>query len=102
VAARRGGGVRLYWEVARRGFRRYATYRAATAAGVFTNTIFGFMRAYMFVALFAVQSDVAGYDVSDGLTYTFATQGMTSSFTGCHRIWGGRPTMRSFAASLRL
>jgi ABC-2 type transport system permease protein len=68
--------VRLYWEVARRGFRRYATYRAATVAGVFTNTIFGFMRAYMFVALFAVQSDVAGYDVSDGLTYTFATQGM--------------------------
>ncbi|MBV9255191.1 MAG: ABC transporter permease, partial [Actinobacteria bacterium] len=33
--------MRLYWEVARRGFRRYATYRAATVAGVFTNSVFG-------------------------------------------------------------
>ena len=26
--------MRLYWEVARRGYQRFATYRAATVAGV--------------------------------------------------------------------
>lgn len=68
--------MRLYWEVAVRGFRRYATYRGATVAGVFTNTIFGFMRAYVYLALFAIQPEVGGFDVRDTLTYTFATQGM--------------------------
>lgn len=66
----------LYWQVARRGFARYATYRAATFAGVFTNTVFGFMRAYVMVALFAVRPEVGGYSLSDALTYTFVTQGM--------------------------
>lgn len=66
----------LYWQVARRGFARFATYRAATFAGVFTNTVFGFMRAYVMVALFAVRPEVGGYDLRDALTYTFVTQGM--------------------------
>lgn len=34
------------------GFRRYATSRAATLAGVFTSTVFGFMRAYAMVVMF--------------------------------------------------
>ena len=68
--------MRLYLEVALRGFRRYATYRGATVAGVFTNTIFGFMRAYVYVALFTSRVEVGGYDLRDALTYTFTTQGM--------------------------
>ncbi len=68
--------MRLYWEVARRGFRRFATYQAATVAGVFTNTIFGFMRAYVMIALFAARPDVGGYDLTDALTYTFLAQGL--------------------------
>ena len=44
--------MRLDWEIARRGYRRYAAYPAATAAGVFTNTIFGFMLAYILLAVF--------------------------------------------------
>jgi ABC-2 type transport system permease protein len=68
--------LRLYWEVARRGFRRYATYRGATFGGVFTNTIFGFLRAYVFVALFAAAPHIAGYDLSAALTYTFLVQGL--------------------------
>lgn len=71
--------ARLYWEVARRGFRRYATYRAATFAGIFTNTVFGFLRAYVFVALFAVRSVVGGYDARDALTYTFVAQGLLAT-----------------------
>lgn len=69
--------MRLWWEVARRGFRRYATYRWATAAGVFTNTIFGFIRAYVFVAMFAalpLAQRAGGYTLRDALTYTFLAQ----------------------------
>ena len=67
--------LRLYWEIARRGYRRYATYRGATFAGVFTNTIFGFMRAYVLIALFRSRPHVGGYDIADALTYTWLTQG---------------------------
>lgn len=68
--------MRLYWEIARRGYRRYATYRAATLAGVLTNTIFGFMRAYVLVALFRARDDVAGFSAADALSYVFLTQGL--------------------------
>lgn len=67
--------ARLYWEVAVRGYRRYATYRGATFAGVFTNTIFGFMRAYVLIALFTARPHAGGYTVTDALTYTWLTQG---------------------------
>lgn len=68
--------MRLWWEVARRGFRRYATYRWATFAGVFTNTVFGFIRAYVLIALFAAVPRIGAYDRSDALTYTFLVQGL--------------------------
>jgi ABC-2 type transport system permease protein len=76
--------MRLYWEVARRGFRRYATYRGATLAGIFTNTVFGFIRAYILIALFAIRPVVGGYGISDALTYTFVTQGLIATVA----IWG--------------
>ena len=49
-------GGRLYAVVAVGGFRRYATYRVATAAGVFTNTVFGFIMAYTYTALWDAAS----------------------------------------------
>jgi ABC-2 type transport system permease protein len=75
AAAGRGATPRLYWEVARRGFRRYATYRAATAAGIFTNTVFGFMRAYVLLAMYASVTRVGGFDTADAMTYVFLGQG---------------------------
>ncbi len=36
----------LYAAVAVGGFRRYSSYRAATLAGIFTNTVFGVILAY--------------------------------------------------------
>jgi ABC-2 type transport system permease protein len=68
--------VRLYWEVARRGFRRYSTYRAATVAGVATNTIFGLIRAYILIAVFRQRTTVGSFDVTDAITFTFVTQGL--------------------------
>ncbi len=68
--------MRLYVEVARRGFRRYATYRAATAAGVFTNTVFGFIQAYVLLAVHRARPEVGGFDAAETLTYVFLTQGL--------------------------
>jgi ABC-2 type transport system permease protein len=68
--------VRLYWEVARRTFRRMTTYRAATFAGIFTNTVFGFLLAYVMVAVFQQRSTVGSFDLTDALTFTFVAQGM--------------------------
>jgi ABC-2 type transport system permease protein len=76
--------VRVYWEFARIGFKRYATYRSATAAGVFTNTIFGFMLASIQVAIFATRGRVAGYDATEAVTYVWMTQGMLAAVA----VWG--------------
>ncbi len=68
--------MRLWWEVARRGFRRYATYRWATFGGAFTNSVFGFLRAYVLIAMFEVTGRISGYSIADALTYSFVTQGL--------------------------
>src|SRR3954464_2970597 len=70
------GAVRLDWEIAKRGWRRYASYPWATAAGVFTNTIFGFIQAYILLAVYRHRSDVGGYDTSDTLTYVWLVQAL--------------------------
>ncbi|WP_246354673.1 hypothetical protein [Nocardioides ungokensis] len=41
----------LHVAVARRAFRRYSTYRAATLAGIFTNSAFGVIYSYAYLAL---------------------------------------------------
>jgi ABC-2 type transport system permease protein len=66
--------VRLDWEIAKRGWRRYAAYPWATAAGVFTNTIFGFIQAYILLAVYRHRTDVGGYDVRDTVTYVWLAQ----------------------------
>ena len=45
------------------GFRRYASYRQATLAGAFTNTVFGVIKiSILFPAASAAGGTVAGYD----------------------------------------
>jgi ABC-2 type transport system permease protein len=79
-----GADLRLYWEVARRGYRRWATYRGATLAGIFTNSVFGFMRAYVLLALFHSRPHAGGYSAADALTYTWLTQAALMTVY----IWG--------------
>lgn len=67
--------MRLYWEVARATARRLTTYRAATAAGVFTNTVFGFVLSYVLLAVVR-ERPIDGFDATDAVTFTFVTQGM--------------------------
>jgi ABC-2 type transport system permease protein len=66
--------VRLDWEIAKRGWRRYAAYPWATVAGIFTNTIFGFIQAYILLAAYRHRTDVGGYDVRDTVTYVWLAQ----------------------------
>jgi len=68
--------VRLDWEIAKRGWRRYAAYPWATAAGVFTNTIFGFIQAYVLLAVFHNRAHVGNYDASDTVTYVWLAQAL--------------------------
>jgi ABC-2 type transport system permease protein len=68
--------VRLDWELAKRGYRRHAAYPMATAAGAFTNTIFGFMQAYILLAVFRNRTDVGGYDATDAITYVWLAQAL--------------------------
>ncbi|NGO72686.1 ABC transporter permease [Streptomyces boncukensis] len=71
--------LRLYFAVAISGFRRYATYRVATVAGVFTNTVFGFILAYTFVALWSVRPDLGGYDQVQALTFVWTGQALLAT-----------------------
>ncbi|MFI6334827.1 ABC transporter permease [Streptomyces sp. NPDC050535] len=70
------GTGRLYAAVAAGAFRRHATYRAATAAGVFTNTVFGLILAYTFTALWDEKPHLGGYDQAQALTYVWLGQSL--------------------------
>jgi ABC-2 type transport system permease protein len=88
--------VRVYWEVARRAYRRQSTYRVATVAGVFTNTVFGFILASVLIAVFRERPSIGGFDSRDAVTFTFVSQGLlmvvfllTSGDEISDRIMGG-------------
>jgi ABC-2 type transport system permease protein len=68
---------RLAIELIRRGYRRHATYRAGTVAGIATNTIFGLLRgAILTAAIAAAAQPIAGYDRERALTYVWLGQAL--------------------------
>ncbi|MCX4526049.1 MULTISPECIES: ABC-2 family transporter protein [unclassified Streptomyces] len=69
----------LYTAVAAGGFRRYATYGTATAAGVFTNTVFGFIVAYTYIALWDERPGLGGYDQAQALTFVWVSQSLLAA-----------------------
>ncbi|MFC4088380.1 ABC transporter permease [Micromonospora sp. GCM10011541] len=66
------------------GFRRHATYRQAALAGVVTNTVFGFLRCYIFLAVAGTAGSVAGYDRAQLATFVWAGQGLLAVIL----LWG--------------
>lgn len=62
--------------MARRGYARYAAYPGAAAAGIFTNTVFGFMRAFILLALYQQRESIGGYDASAAVTYVWVGQAL--------------------------
>ncbi|MFD7500597.1 ABC transporter permease [Streptomyces sp. NPDC059850] len=71
--------MRLYAAVAVSAFKRYATYRVATVAGVFTNTVFGFIVAYTYAALWEMRPHLGGYDLSQALTFVWLGQALLAT-----------------------
>jgi ABC-2 type transport system permease protein len=68
---------RAYLALAAAGFRRYATYRQAMVAAVVTNSVFGFLRfAVMLAVLDAGGRTVAGYSEPQLATFVWAGQGL--------------------------
>lgn len=70
--------MRLYAEVAKRSFRRWSTYRAATIAGLFTNSIFGFIRAAVLVAVVQAHPGIGGLDARGYVTFSVMSQALMS------------------------
>lgn len=72
------------------GYRRYATYRQATFAALATNTMFGFLRSYVLLAVLGSTAatgaaTVAGYSEPQLLSFVWLGQGLI----GVVMLWGG-------------
>ena len=69
--------MRTYSQLAAAGFQRYSTYRMAIAAGVVTQSVFGFIRvSVMFAAVAAAGGELAGYDRQQASTYVWLGQAL--------------------------
>jgi ABC-2 type transport system permease protein len=78
----------LYVAVATRAFRRYSTYRAASLAGIFTNTVFGIIYSYAYLALWDANPGAGGYDAVDAVTFVWLGQALLMTVA----LWGGGTT----------
>ncbi|GGV28237.1 ABC transporter permease [Actinomadura cremea] len=72
------------------GFRRHTAYPLASAAEAVTNTAFGFIRAYVLLALWEARPALGGYDAADAVTFCFLTQALI----GPVQIFGGMDLSR--------
>jgi ABC-2 type transport system permease protein len=78
----------LYVAVAISSFRRYSTYTAATLAGIFTNSVFGVIISFSYIAVWHQNPTAGGYDVTDALTYCWLAQAMIMTVA----VWNGGTT----------
>jgi viologen exporter family transport system permease protein len=65
-----------YFRLVRAGFDRHASYRLASLAGLFTNTVFGLLRVAVLLAVLGPTGTVAGYDAAATATYVWLGQGL--------------------------
>jgi ABC-2 type transport system permease protein len=86
----------VHLAVAARSFRRYSTYRGATLAGIFTNSVFGAIVCYVYLAVWEQRPNAGGYDASDALTYVWLGQALLMTTA----LWGGG-TPDDLAARIR-
>lgn len=75
----------IYLRVAVFAFRRYAAYPVGATAEAVTNTVFGFVRASVLLALWTARPSLGGYDAADAVTFCFLTQALI----GPVQIFGG-------------
>ena len=78
----------LHVAVATRAFRRYSTYTAATLAGIFTNSVFGVIYSFAYLALWDQNRTAGGYDSTDAVTFVWLGQALLMTVA----LWGGGTT----------
>jgi ABC-2 type transport system permease protein len=80
--------MRLYLEVAKKSFQKHLAYRAANLAGILTNSFFGAIYVFIYVALFQERGQVGGLDLRDTITYVIISQSllMAMSAFGNHEL----------------
>ncbi|MFC5753470.1 ABC transporter permease [Actinomadura rugatobispora] len=66
-------------------FRRHTAYPLGAVAEAVTNTVFGFIRAYILIALWNERPSLGGYEVADAVTFCFLTQALI----GPVQLFGG-------------
>jgi ABC-2 type transport system permease protein len=79
--------MRIYLELARLAFQQQFAYRAATLAGLFTNSVFGVMLASVYLGLFASQpagASVEGFTADQTVTYVWIGQALITPVY----LWG--------------
>lgn len=75
----------VYPWVAAYAFRRHSAYPVGAIAEAVTNTLFGFVRAWIVLALWGARPSLGGYDAADAVTFCFVTQALI----GPVQIFGG-------------
>jgi len=88
--------------LARAGFSRWATYRQAALAGMFTNTVFGIIKLSVLLAVIdETGGTVAGYDHASLSTYVWVSQGLISVVYvfGWSALETSRSTWRALSTS---
>lgn len=78
------GAVRCAAALVAAGFRRFSTYRQATFAGVFVNSVFGFLRCYVVLAVAGPNGTVGGYGGGQLVGFVWLGQGLLSVVL----LWG--------------
>ncbi len=68
--------MRLFWEITKKSYQRFLSYRAATVAGLLTNFFFGLLRATILIALYGAKQEIAGISLRGAITYAALTQAM--------------------------
>jgi ABC-2 type transport system permease protein len=69
--------VLAFWRILAASFRQYSTYRVATVAGVFTNSVFGLIRAsILLAAITTAGGELRGYDALQAATYVWLGQAL--------------------------
>ncbi|MEU2039627.1 ABC transporter permease [Nocardia niwae] len=76
VGERFSSAVALYASLVGAGFRRQWQYKAAMFAGLFTNCVFGFVRAAVLAAAVDAAGDFGGYDRGSIGAYVWLSQGL--------------------------
>ncbi|MEV6557605.1 ABC-2 family transporter protein [Nocardia sp. NPDC051756] len=66
----------VYAQLVRAGFRRQSQYKLAMFAGLFTNCVFGFVRAAVMLAAVRATGDFGGYNEGSIGAYVWLSQGL--------------------------